>query len=329
MKKIILLFTLTIQITLIFADDTNLGSQGGNVFPIMRNKYIRMAKEDVKVKMLKDSCIVTCLFWFKNYSREKQYVFMGFPDYFECVGEDSESLRHFTCQINNKKTEVRPLSQKITEELDTAEVNYERWYCWDTNFKPNETLLIWNTYVANWGGSADGTLLISYLIGTGRTWHETIGDGKITFDFSDLVSQSFVDTTGYGTHKLSPGMTRQVYNDSIVYSFKNYYPDWGEQYSVSLLPFWKYYAYNDTISTNPYKEGRGEFSFEYKYTKPTLRLMRNEVYARHGYIFKDEALNTYFRKFKWYKPNPKFEMNQLKKFELYFIDYIKGLEEKK
>ena len=85
MKRIIFLITLTFQITLILADDTNLGSQGGNVFPVMRNKYIRMAKEDVKVRMLKDSCIVTCQFWFKNYSNQKQNVFMGFPDYFLVV----------------------------------------------------------------------------------------------------------------------------------------------------------------------------------------------------------------------------------------------------
>jgi len=33
-----------------------------------------------------------------------------------------------------------------------------------------------------------------------------------------------------------------------------------------------------------------------------LRLMRNEIFARHGYIFKDKTLTEYFSKFDWYKP---------------------------
>lgn len=33
-----------------------------------------------------------------------------------------------------------------------------------------------------------------------------------------------------------------------------------------------------------------------------LRLIRNAIFARHGYIFKDEELDRYFRKFDWYKP---------------------------
>lgn len=33
-----------------------------------------------------------------------------------------------------------------------------------------------------------------------------------------------------------------------------------------------------------------------------LRLARNEIYARHGYIFKDPALKAYFEAKAWYIP---------------------------
>lgn len=33
-----------------------------------------------------------------------------------------------------------------------------------------------------------------------------------------------------------------------------------------------------------------------------LRLLRNEIYARHAYIFKSEDLNKYFSQKRWYKP---------------------------
>ena len=35
-----------------------------------------------------------------------------------------------------------------------------------------------------------------------------------------------------------------------------------------------------------------------------LRIMRNEIYARHGHIFKDAEMRSYFEAQKWYKPRP-------------------------
>ena len=36
------------------------------------------------------------------------------------------------------------------------------------------------------------------------------------------------------------------------------------------------------------------------------RKLRNEIYARHGKVFKDRWLQGYFKSFDWYKPNPKY-----------------------
>lgn len=36
--------------------------------------------------------------------------------------------------------------------------------------------------------------------------------------------------------------------------------------------------------------------------KPSLRIMRNEIFARHGYIFKSEDLRAHFGRTFWYKP---------------------------
>jgi hypothetical protein len=36
------------------------------------------------------------------------------------------------------------------------------------------------------------------------------------------------------------------------------------------------------------------------------RKLRNEIYARHGKVFKDRWLQSYFKSFDWYKPNPKY-----------------------
>jgi hypothetical protein len=46
-----------------------------------------------------------------------------------------------------------------------------------------------------------------------------------------------------------------------------------------------------------------------------LRVLRNEVYARHGRVFKDPKLQKYFESQAWYKPNPDFKDDQLNEVE--------------
>ncbi|MDY5123760.1 MAG: YARHG domain-containing protein [Treponema sp.] len=62
--------------------------------------------------------------------------------------------------------------------------------------------------------------------------------------------------------------------------------------------------------------------------KVQYRYLRNLVYARHGYIFNSEDLNSYFNKFDWYKTNPSFTENELSKDEKYYIERILNLEKK-
>ncbi|MEK6263439.1 MAG: YARHG domain-containing protein [Clostridium sp.] len=42
-------------------------------------------------------------------------------------------------------------------------------------------------------------------------------------------------------------------------------------------------------------------------SKENLALARNEIYARHGYVFKSQPLNSYFDSKTWYKPNTSFK----------------------
>lgn len=62
-----------------------------------------------------------------------------------------------------------------------------------------------------------------------------------------------------------------------------------------------------------------------KYTKDELRLMRNEIFADHGYVFKSKDLNDYFKSKDWYKesPNGYFVLTDWEKAN---IELIKQLE---
>lgn len=79
--------------------------------------------------------------------------------------------------------------------------------------------------------------------------------------------------------------------------------------------------------------GSGRFEFASKilldnaclksYKKSTLRLMRSEILARHGYVFEDEDLKEYFRMQPWYKPaqsNEGIELSFIEKLNVGLIE---------
>lgn len=55
-----------------------------------------------------------------------------------------------------------------------------------------------------------------------------------------------------------------------------------------------------------------------------LRIMRNEIYARHGYIFDSADLHNYFMEKRWYNPVTK-DVN-LSAIEKYNVEFIKQYE---
>ena len=57
----------------------------------------------------------------------------------------------------------------------------------------------------------------------------------------------------------------------------------------------------ESLSTTPVTESLVEGMF-----LEDARKLRNEIYARHGKVFKDKWLQGYFKSFPWYKPNPKY-----------------------
>ena len=60
--------------------------------------------------------------------------------------------------------------------------------------------------------------------------------------------------------------------------------------------------------------------------KSELEIMQNEIYARHGLIFKSSKAKSYFKSQKWYKP--KFEnvdkfLSEIEKGNLQYIEIMK------
>lgn len=62
------------------------------------------------------------------------------------------------------------------------------------------------------------------------------------------------------------------------------------------------------------------------FDKQQLRLMRNEIYARHGWEFQSEDLKKHFSQFSWYKPLGNNNSIKLSDLEQFNVDLIKSME---
>ena len=69
------------------------------------------------------------------------------------------------------------------------------------------------------------------------------------------------------------------------------------------------------------EDGLGELFTE------DLRVLRNEIFARHGRVFKDPQLQKYFEAQPWYQANPEFTDDSLNEIEYQNLALIKQAEE--
>ena len=88
--------------------------------------------------------------------------------------------------------------------------------------------------------------------------------------------------------------------------------------------------YNNGYVAGDYPEGTTRYltynDLSYK-SKYQLKIMRNEIYARHGYIFqKSQDMWSHFNSKSWYSPRYYNVDGMLSKVEQYNINYIKQFE---
>jgi hypothetical protein len=79
----------------------------------------------------------------------------------------------------------------------------------------------------------------------------------------------------------------------------------------------------DSLSAQPIPAGLLEGMF-----LEDARKLRNEIYARHGKVFKDRWLQGYFKSFDWYKPNPRYTDSVLTSVERQNAAAIAAYEKK-
>lgn len=104
-----------------------------------------------------------------------------------------------------------------------------------------------------------------------------------------------------------------------------------------VLEFWDYYnallGRNVMDATIRHQSGNGyilEYSNSTELTRADIdylsqyevKLAVYEIFARHGKIFSDQALNEYFQAFNWYHPSSDFDDSVLNEYEKHNLDLL-------
>lgn len=154
--------------TLLFANDSEMGSDAFSVYPINSNK-IAMVSESVYIDI--PAATVDCNFIFWNPTQESLEILIGFPGHEEPeYGDFNITLRDFHSYVDGKPVEV-------TIKRDTATTRI--WYTKKVLFEPNTTKRVRNTYKVNYSVSINSGFWFSYIMKTGANWKGKIGRADV------------------------------------------------------------------------------------------------------------------------------------------------------
>ena len=148
-------------------------------------------------------------------------------------------------------------------------------------------------------GNSDGGFF--YVGGTGNWWSATDGGASLAY-LRGINSSSNVDG-GYN-YKSNLFSVRCVQNHISIQNTNSAIPGSYPQTSERLL--------TDSDLQN--------------LSKKDLRIMRNEIFARHGYIFQSDDLKAYFKNQNWYTPKYDDVNSMLTDIEARNIQFIKRYE---
>ncbi|MHB8158663.1 MAG: YARHG domain-containing protein [Desulfocucumaceae bacterium] len=300
--------------TICLGDDFSYG--GGNsttIFPLQNNN-IQMVSEKIEIEIdtinkNRDNWNVEIWFKFKNHG-PKTLIDMAFPDpayvgnYMQDGPYDGKLdkslfLTDFKAYDPYKET-FSPIVKESTVNPNLPNIpKYPRVYTWSVSFDSGGTRDIVNTYKLRANSYSNGDKALSYVLKTGALWKDDIEDFSLWIMFHRIVLVSIscddaclleaikgVDDVlesgcSVGRNSLS------IRSDAIYIDLKYYKPQ---------KDIWITYVEDEPGRwRNP-----GWFLFTDKEladkSLDELKYMRNEIYAQHGFVFKDKSLNDLFEK---------------------------------
>ncbi|MCR4901151.1 MAG: YARHG domain-containing protein [Treponema sp.] len=326
-KTVILLIVVFFSTSFLFSNDAYFFMSGGNLIPTNENDtLIEMSSEKINIHLQDDYYEVTVDFTFYNPSKATDLK-VGFP-FFQAGIEGHGKIWDFKCWTNDKETDFasEPIEKNWAKTTSLEYVNTRT-----IHFAANDFTTTRIYYKSEYGSSAPSYYIANYLYGTGSSWNKPIGSillriennmkyqiiQNVIMAKSKYLKQQLVKTSDNSFELLLYNIEPQSYTEYFEIELSDVLSDDGPR----VFP--AYFQFNKKVVDTK------EFKW---YRKDQLRLVRNAIYALHGYKFKSADLDEYFSWVgkSWNPPytiNPDFSENDLSQIEKTNIQNL--LEEEK
>lgn len=356
-----MLLSLLFPLLLAPSNDGAFYAMGGTLQP-MQETQVEMRREVLTLTRDGDSMDVTVDFTFYNPGPGKDLT-VGFvtPPAMGDVGEDRPGYRDFRVQIDG---EAVPFQTAWLEETgfrtpgtEVAGIDYV--YYFPVRFAPGETR-IQHQYRFRGSSFVDYEVSFAYRLTTAKGWAGgKIGDFTLNLDlgpvtyallterfeadaradwqvqgrgYLESAKRYFYDTpyqrlrTSQGRLQLKAQDFSPDYDFSVIIPYDtDRYPDIPFGPIGSLLPGRPFEA--DTLESELFRLEQSDADLT-RYSADELRILRNWLFARHGYVFRDPYLDALFRRWPGYRPDPSVQasVDSLTPAEQVLLKRVKGQE---
>jgi hypothetical protein len=346
MKKT-MIFILLICSSLACANDGLVVNSGGGIEPINKTD-ISIEREDLIIAYSEanKNWHVSVSFILYNPTESSIMNEIAFINHGYHELKYNGDIINFKTWINNKLEKYSYSKSEAEELYEDGPVLYKEFFTSKIVFNPGYTV-IKHEYdfvgTLGWGPDRFG---FGYTLTTANKWNGPIKHFNLLVNLpsnsiilSDNQSLSKYSIP-YGEYKINNSDNRGACyfrNGGFFYTKDNYTPD--TELRLEIYD-WKWYLqnipvfYSEEYGESNYGESRISFydlstrkltKIDLKrYSKEDIRILRNAIYAIHGYTFNSEDLKKFFNQFIWYIPNGTFKESELNAYEKYNIDFLKN-----
>ncbi|RLD49925.1 MAG: hypothetical protein DRJ05_20345 [Bacteroidetes bacterium] len=198
-----------------------------------------------------------------NFNTKDRYLFMTGPSYGCCIEEMYVfSIKQNTINLISKSS------------LSLVEIK-------DFDSDGKIEVIGYDKLGEGWGGYKTNYVFHHLIFPTVFKLTDTlILDENLTYKYNSDLKDKYGDFLSFKRPVIVENM---LDNSEILEEFENIKGNYYRRYDITSRTKIKVSALD-------------------KYPKAELRIMRNEIFAAHGYIFKSSDLREYFNKTKWYNP---------------------------
>lgn len=321
MKTLTTILVLILTFTLFGQDVT---SYGGIIYPTKKTK-ISIEKKNLSFTVRDEIAFVDVLYEFNNPETKAQKLVFEYrvPAQFNTYeSKNTCQLKDFTLVQDEK---IIPYKLKVAldegkELIDPNDPKIEDGgygdfvFLFEITFKPGKSTLQ-HSFNFLQSGDADIAESYHYSMNNDEMWaNGTIKELVVTIDrgpnqyfFVQHLFEKTADWSIIGTGKVSEAVVEYFGEEPTKFirtlSGKVQIKATNFQ-SSELFHFGKIHSYFFTSNL-------GDFD-DMDVTKSELRILRNTIYAQHGYVFSSADLKKHFNQFAWYMPNPSIKMEDIK-----------------